>query len=488
MPYDESLESILIIDDSSDTIDILKDIFKDKYRTFAALSGEKGLERASRDPRPDLILLDIQMPGMDGYEVCEKLKANERTKKIPVIFISADNDVESEVHALELGAIDFITKPLVPELVRVRIATHLSLEFYQHHLEYMVETNVKQLEQQYEDIIKKELLYRNLLDSIEDSVLLVNEKGVIELINPSVSDMFGYNPKELIGQPIEILIPDRFKDHVGIRDHFINSKESSSLQRNRRSLSNNGKLDLDYDHENKSVRLPGDLVAKRKDGSEFPVAITLSTIESKNERKVTAVVQDLTERKFWEDKLTSMAMKDALTGLSNRTQFEIDLDYANTVSQRNHTSFALILIDLDNFKPVNDTYGHQAGDDMLRHVASILKKQVRDIDSVARLGGDEFAIIYMGDIKKNTVLKFSERIMKAVNSPLIIEGNQVMVGCSIGINIMTDEVLENKGIFRRADIALYESKNKGRNCVTLYSEQEKKEYLNTNEQINSNVH
>jgi len=481
-------QSILVIDDNSDDVDVVKNIFMGRYRVFASLSGEKGLQRAVADPQPDLILLDVHMAGMNGYEVCEKLKANDKTKKIPVIFVSADNEVVSEVHGLNLGAVDFITKPLIPELVSIRVSTHLSLETYHHQLEYIIETNVKELEQQYEEIINKELLYRNLLDSIEDGVLLVDENGLIDMINPSVCNMFGYSQKELIGQPIEILIPNRFKNHEGKRTDFIKKKESSSLNRNRRSVFSHGQADIGFDHENKSVRLPGDLVAKRKNGSEFPVNITLSKIDSMTGKKVTVVVQDMTERKFWEYQLTSMAMKDALTGLANRAQFEIDLAQANRVYQSHQTSFALILIDLDNFKPVNDTYGHQAGDDMLRHIASILKKQVRDIDTVARLGGDEFAIIYVGEVDNDIVLKFSERIMRSINTPLIIGRNPVTVGCSIGININVDVVLDNKEIFRRADIALYESKNKGRNCATVYFDQEKRECPDINEQIKSNIH
>lgn len=463
----EHSDTVLIIDDSPDNIDLLKEILKGQCKTIAATNGEKGLKLALRESKPDLILLDIMMEGIDGYEVCRRLKSEPLTSHIPVIFITGQTSIENEIYGLELGAVDYITKPFNPALTRRRVTTQLENSRYQHGLEYVIEQNFEELINQHTINTHKELMYKSLLDSLEDSVFLIDENGLIELTNPIIKEMFGYDVDELIGKPIEVLIPERFTGHVEKRNNFIDDHDAgfSRYKRNIKSEKN-----IEYDNHSKSIQLPGDLVAKRKDGSEFPVLITLSPIELENTRKVTAVVHDLTERKHWENKLSELAMTDTLTGLANRSQFENKISDAIKLANRSiEQNFALLMIDLDNFKPVNDTYGHQAGDEVIKHTAKIFKKETRDVDTVARLGGDEFAIILLGKITQDNVMKLSKRIIDSINKPIAFEGNEIKVGCSIGINIVYDNEQSIDEIVRCADIALYQSKNSGRNKASNYS-------------------
>ncbi|RMH61826.1 MAG: response regulator [Zetaproteobacteria bacterium] len=119
--------TLLIVDDTPDNIDVLRAILKDDYRLKVATSGERALALCHQDPVPSLILLDVMMPGMDGYEVCRRLKADEKTRRIPVIFVTAMNEIEDEVKGLELGAVDYLVKPVHPAIVKARVRTHVTL-------------------------------------------------------------------------------------------------------------------------------------------------------------------------------------------------------------------------------------------------------------------------------------------------------------------------------------------------------------------------
>ena len=162
-----SKQKILVVDDEPVNISIIVDALQPEYKTVVAKNGEQALKRAASDPRPDLILLDIMMPGMDGYEVCRRLKQNEKTVQIPVIFITAMSDVGYETKGLEYGAIDYITKPISPAIVRVRVKHHLERELYRSHLEDMVNERTLEIKKSKETV---EAANRNLRE------LLKNEK------------------------------------------------------------------------------------------------------------------------------------------------------------------------------------------------------------------------------------------------------------------------------------------------------------------------
>jgi len=167
MSHDSYKETILIVDDNPQGIDIIGEILKPYYRRQVALSGEKALAIAASDPQPDLILLDVMMPGLDGYEVCRKLKADEKTKDIPVIFITAKNQIEDEAKGLEIGAVDYITKPVIPLILLARIKTHLELKKAREDL-------LKQNE-----ILKENVLLREDVDRITRHDLKTPLSGII---------------------------------------------------------------------------------------------------------------------------------------------------------------------------------------------------------------------------------------------------------------------------------------------------------------------
>ncbi len=150
-----SKQSILVVDDTPENIDVLSGVLRTEFKVKAALNGERALKIACSDPKPDMILLDIMMPGMDGYEVCRQLKENPATSKIPVIFVTAKNQEEDEQRGLELGAVDYITKPISPAIVKARVHTHLALYDQNRYLENKVKERTNELEETRLQVIRR---------------------------------------------------------------------------------------------------------------------------------------------------------------------------------------------------------------------------------------------------------------------------------------------------------------------------------------------
>lgn len=181
-------------------------------------------------------------------------------------------------------------------------------------------------------------------------------------------------------------------------------------------------------------------------------------------------IQDITERKIIDDKILHFAMTDSLTGLANRTQFNQRFEQSIKLANRENKRLALMMIDLDKFKAVNDTFGHPIGDELLRAVAKVLIDNARETDVTARLGGDEFAILVVHPDKKESVGIYAQRIINELAKVFIIEGNEVNIGSSIGISVCPEDASEQEGLLKKADVALYKSKNNGGNMYTYYLE------------------
>jgi len=181
-------------------------------------------------------------------------------------------------------------------------------------------------------------------------------------------------------------------------------------------------------------------------------------------------MQDITERKRIDNKLLRLAMTDSLTGLANRTQFEKRFDSSIKLAIRENNTLALMMIDLDKFKAVNDTFGHPIGDELLKIVAKVLTDNARETDVIARLGGDEFAILVVHPDKKESVGGYAQRIISELSATFIIKGNEINIGSSIGISVCPEDACEQEGLLKKADIALYKSKTNGGNIYTYYQQ------------------
>ncbi|MDX1739024.1 MAG: sensor domain-containing diguanylate cyclase, partial [Alphaproteobacteria bacterium] len=213
-----------------------------------------------------------------------------------------------------------------------------------------------------------------------------------------------------------------------------------------------------------------ELTGQRKDGDIFPLELSVARImDSHNRQSFTGIMRDISERKKEEERLTYIAYHDVLTGLPNRAMFEEHLKKARDRSLRSNKALGVIFTDLDNFKPINDSLGHEAGDLVLIEVAKRFKSVIRSSDTVARLGGDEFVAIIENLEDSKDIELVAHKMLEVLQEPILLQGKEYKVGASLGIAILPDHASDLDELLDCADKAMYESKKGGRNQYRIYT-------------------
>lgn len=280
---------------------------------------------------------------------------------------------------------------------------------------------------------------RSVMDSLAEAVITIDEKGEIESTNPAAERIFGYEPDELIGKNVCVLMPEPYRSqHDGYLANFVRTGRGNIL----------GKGGVE-------------LIAQRKNGESFPVELTLSEMRLESGRFFVGVLRDITERKQQSAALEYQALHDALTDLPNRVLLTDRLRQAILRAQRNSEQFAFLLMDLDHFKQINDTLGHQYGDRILQQVAKRVRESLRESDTVARLGGDEFAVL----LTRSDLTHASEvagKLLKLLERPFLVDGQALHVGASIGIALYPSHGQDEMTLMRLADVAMYVAKRGSR--------------------------
>jgi diguanylate cyclase (GGDEF)-like protein/PAS domain S-box-containing protein len=293
---------------------------------------------------------------------------------------------------------------------------------------------------------------RDLFNVLPDGILIVDREGVIVAANRRLREMFGYERGELPGRSVEELVPpERRDEHQEAFARYAESPESRSMSD---SL---------------------DLHGCRADGSTLPIDVELAPLEGEYEGDVSylvASVRDVRERRRreqrWRRELEHRALHDDLTGLANRRLFRDRLEHAVERARRRHTRFALAFLDLDHFKAVNDTHGHDVGDRVLERMARRLESETRDEDTLARIGGDEFTLV-LEEIRSRSVLEsILDRLEQRGCTPFEFEEATIRLALSIGVvwppcsyveEVSSDAILEH--LLRAADRAMYSAKDLG---------------------------
>ena len=324
--------NILIVDDTSANVKLLSSLLAEKgYKVRGAISGEMALRAVKQIP-PELILLDVKMPNMDGYEVCSRLKQNPASRNIPIIFLSALTDTRDKQKAFELGGQDYITKPFQLAEVLMRVENQLRLQAAQNRI-------------------------RQLNDELEAKV------------------------------------------------------------------------------KNRTAELE----------------------------------QEIKEHKATQANLRKMAFHDSLTGLPNRSLFlELLAHSMERSKRRENYLFAVLFLDCDRFKLVNDSLGHSVGDLVLKELAHRLQSCLRTVDTIARLGGDEFIILLEDLEKTDDAIIVAERLIQEFRTPFYVNQRRLFLGASIGIVLNTKYYQVPEMILRDADTAMYKAKESGKNCYQIF--------------------
>jgi len=285
----------------------------------------------------------------------------------------------------------------------------------------------------------------DLFEAAPDAMMIVDEAGIVTEANQQACNLFGFSREHLINKKVESLMPQRFrKNHKNTRTSSFDTTENRMLNNNL------------------------DLHALGKDDKEIPVEISLSYTARDNKKYAIVTLRDITEKKRIEENIKHLAQYDQLTDLPNRALLNDRLKHAIDRAKRNKSKIGLMFIDLDGFKKVNDSLGHQAGDDLLLVIAERLTNIVRSEDTVSRFGGDEF-IILLEEIKHSDYAAIvAKKVLQAIGEVVYLSGHEVNVGASIGISIYPDNGNDVSNLIKAADISMYQAKKNGKNCYKFF--------------------
>lgn len=437
---------LLVVEDQPDTSDLIKRILNSHFDIEVATDGEAGLN-AWKMGQQDLVLLDVMLPKLSGRDILIEIQRINPNQ--PVVIMTAHTTIDQAEELMLLGAVDFLPKPFRAEQLRkvCDIAIHRE-DFLVSNAQFAA--RVKSLEE-------RELAFRNLyenhhqlLDDLQSVVMELDDKFNIVFLNRSWETMLGFGIEESLGRPLEDFIaPENAQQFAAFKE-----KINAAL------------------HQQKPCS-DFELCLRNSENHVLwtQLKTSLST-KTESSSTLTICLDNITERRATQEQLKYLAMHDALTGLHNRHFFESSLAKLSSDSIRYKRQHGLVYLDLDHFKVINDTFGHQKGDEVLREMSLLLSKRIRKPDILCRLGGDEFAIL-LHNVNSISAREFAEDIQKIIGEfSFQSQEQRINLGCSIGLTLIDGSTNNPEEHLMRADIALYVAKGRGRNLIHHYDPQD----------------
>ncbi|WP_147375679.1 EAL domain-containing protein [Noviherbaspirillum cavernae] len=573
---------ILLIDDTSETLGTLTDVLrKTGCQVVVTQGGDQALAH-TRSIRPDLILITMAMPGIDGLETCRRLKDMPEASDVPVIFMMSAQDEHGRTAAFDAGAADCITRPAKAREVLARIAPHLALRTARNAIEADAAQHSTELDdaharlnheigerkQTEKNLRQEEARLRRLFESNIIGILCWGAEGNITEANEKFLQMSGYSQEDLRNGKVQwgTITPPEYKSvdwramkqlkrtgafspyekeyiridgtrcPIMIGGACIDAAKDSGIafvldmseqkraeqasrdyERRLRRLFDASIIGIVFDDATgcaldaneaflkiigytredlkaglirwreltppefhaisersiRESRHAGSVTYEkeyiRKDGSRVPVLVGSTFFGDTDDSQRAAFVLDLSERKEAEHRIRYMADHDALTSLPNRVLFRDRLQQGVVHAHRTHTKVAVLFIDLDYFKNINDSLGHQIGDRLLQMVAMRLRECVREDDTVARLGGDEFVLSLPLSNGSGDAALVAQKVLHALDLPFLCDEHELHLGGSIGISLYPDDGTDVDTLMRTADTAMYHAKEKGRGNYQFFT-------------------
>ena len=437
----ETNATILIVDDDVHVRDLLEVLLQNQhYRTQTAESGEQALEMVEKHA-PDLILLDIMMPGMDGYEVASRLKSGKTTSNIPIIMLSALDERGARISGLEAGAEEYLNKPVDSAELWLRVRNLLRLKSFG---DYMKDHNLileDQLQQRTIDLER----FRSVMDASDDAIFLIN-RNTMSLIefNRRACQLLGYTADELQRKTPAELGDSSMEQLEVVYDQIIAGNGPSE---------------------------PLETMIRDKSGRDVSVEIHRQAYQAGNDWIIVGIVHDITRRKESDQRLLKMAHYDSLTGLPNRDLFYTSLQMGLTQAAVSRWKLAVMTVNLDGFKNINETWGHVLGDQTLLEVSKRLARCLNASDTLGRVDGDEFALILMIREGQADTHQILERIRTTLRTPFQIEDQRVVMTASIGVALFPEDGEDARELVRHAYTAMNNAKKKGVDGYRFYTAQ-----------------
>lgn len=447
---------VLVVDDIPANVKLLEARLGAEYfDVVTALSGAEALAACASSP-PDIVLLDVMMPGMDGFEVCRRLKADPRTVHVPVVMVTALDQISDRVKGLEAGADDFLTKPVNDTALVTRVKSLVRLKSLTDELRMRSQTNREMgLDDGFDP--------RMFAEVPKGDILIVDDRrSSFERLTAGLEKQ---NKVTVETDPQQALfrITEGAFDLVIVSLGLVNF-DALRLVSQLRSLERTRMLPilLLVEQDDKARLLRG-----------LDMGVNDYLVRPIDRQELQARVATQIRRKHYNDRLRDtvqqtmeMAVTDGLTGLHNRRFMTTHLEQSLEQAVRHERNLSLLIADMDHFKSVNDTYGHDAGDAVLRQLADRIRSAVRGADIPCRYGGEEFVVI-MPDTDLEAAAIVAERIRKRVEGEpfRLPDGRMVDRTISIGLGALQGANDTCDILLKRADDGLYEAKSSGRNRV-----------------------
>lgn len=556
--------TLLVVDDVPENVHELIYALQDEYQIIVANNGMKALELL-RSSSPDLVLLDIIMPDLDGYEVCRRMKATPHGNRIPVIFVSVIDSVFDKVRGFAIGAADYITKPFDIDEVRARIHTHLELSRLQHFFEQLIE-------QRTTDLAESREKYRVLAEYSPNWEYWLGEDGKYLYVSPACEMISGYKPEDFYNNQnlmISLIHPDdlpiwethnipaenienpqthvltvrifnrdkeeRWIEHIcrGVIDEtgkflgfrgsnrditdFKKAQQQLNLAAHVFQNATEGIVITDENNNICSVNLAfskatgyspqevigknpnilqsghherdfyqrlwaslkengswrGEFSNKRKDGSIYPSIASISVVHdnSTNTHHHIAVFSDATDVKHTQRQLDFYQYYDPLTSLPNRTLFTKLLEQALQQAQFNHQQVALLSMDLDHFKFINDSFGTECGDQVLIETTRRLKNILSGTDVISRFNGDEFNVFLTQITESQIAYLAAYNVINSMAQPFHLGRQDAYIDMCVGVAFYPEDGDDAESLQRNADTALHKAKTLGRGSLQFFSQE-----------------
>lgn len=414
---------ILIVDDQASNIKILREAVRGLGEVYFATSGIEALALAQRC-RPDVVLLDIEMQDLDGFQVCAALKADTALKDAAVIFVTSHTEAQFELQALTYGAVDFLQKPLNVPIVRARVRTHVQLH---------TETR-KFAEAQ-----------RNLEDLIQHLPAFIafwsNDLNNL-FCNDRTGFWFGIDADDMLGQPLRQVVGEKNFQLIAQHVDSLLEGQPASFE-----------IDLPAPHG----------------GLRFGQVTLIARPSDEADSSFLMLLTDVSERKIDEHaRLEFLSRHDTLTHLPNQRYLQEEIRAVIQV-QSGQSQVGMLLLDIDHFKTINDTMGHTTGDRLLQLMAARLKNLCQPGDTLSRQGGDEFVILVKDAGSMTELGTYAEHVLQSVSEPFFLDGQRYDLHVSIGISVFPNDSADVQLLFRHAETAMYQAKQEGRHRWRFFS-------------------
>ncbi len=429
---------ILVVDDELHLRNSLSSLLGLHGFATVTADGGRAAIKLLQSQQFDLVLLDLFMAGVDGHQVMDSII--EQRLDACVIVVSGDASIDSAISVLRRGAYDFLRKPYEPDELFLKVENAL--------IKRRLEKENKAMNLQ---LVESERWYRYMVNSSPDIIYTLDANARFTFFNDCVEPLLGYRKEDLIGQHYSALI---YLEDMEAARYILNEKRFGDR------ASRNMELRVRHNIESKLLTLEFSSFGMYEEGRTDQPAKRVGTY---------GVARDVTERKKAEQIISYQAYHDLLTGLANRILFKDHLTMAIAQAKRNQKMLAVMFLDMDRFKVVNDTLGHVIGDSLLKKVAARLKSCLRDGDTLARQGGDEFTLLLPQIDDREDAMRTAEKMIKSFDVPFKVDEHELYVTISIGVALFPVDGESIDILIKNADIAMYDSKAKGRNRCQLYS-------------------